>query len=105
MPVAPTQTNMANNPCRLCLWAVGYAARRWPALTGVLTCMLVKILFDVLKPWPMKFLVDYVLKEQPMPDAVAGAVALLPGPATPENLITWSISASMVWREWPRIDP
>jgi ATP-binding cassette subfamily B protein/subfamily B ATP-binding cassette protein MsbA len=88
--------NIANNPVRLCLWAAGYAARRWPALTGVLTCTLAKILFDVLKPWPMKFLVDYVLKDEPMPLEVAGAVSLLPGAATAEHLILWCVAATVV---------
>jgi ATP-binding cassette, subfamily B, bacterial len=88
--------NIANNPVRLCFWAVSYAVRRWPALTGVLGCMLVKVLFDVLKPWPMKFLVDYVLKQEPMPEPVAGAVSFLPGSATPENLITWCVAVTVI---------
>jgi ATP-binding cassette, subfamily B, bacterial len=63
---------------------------------GVVACMLVKILFDVLKPWPMKFLVDYVLKAKPMPDEVAHAVERLPGPATPQNLILWSVGSTVI---------
>jgi ATP-binding cassette subfamily B protein len=58
--------------------------------------MLVKIVFDVLKPWPMKFLVDYVLKQEPMPTEVAGAVAFLPGAATPESWITWCVAATVI---------
>ncbi len=75
---------------------MGYAVRRWPALVGVAACMLVKIGFDVLKPWPLKFLVDHVLREQPMTPAVADAVAILPGSTTPENLITWCVTATVV---------
>lgn len=88
--------NIANYPGRLCWWACGYALRRWPALVGVLACTLVKIFFDVLKPWPMKFLVDYVLKAEPMPENVHGAVSLLPGTTTAQGLILWCISATVV---------
>src|SRR5262245_8069082 len=58
--------------------------------------MVVKVLFDALKPWPMKFLVDYVLKAEPMPEATADAVAFLPGSTTPENLILWCVAASVL---------
>ncbi len=88
--------NIANHPGRLCLWAARYAVRRWPALTGVLSCTLVKILFDVLKPWPMKVLVDYVLKEEPMPESVAGVVAALPGAVTPQSLVLWCVAATVL---------
>jgi ATP-binding cassette subfamily B protein/subfamily B ATP-binding cassette protein MsbA len=94
--VSPVQVNIANNPCRLCLWAGGYAVRRWRALAGVLACMLLTIVFDLLKPWPMKFLVDYVLKEDPMPEDVAGAVAWLPGSASAETLIAWCVAATVI---------
>jgi ATP-binding cassette subfamily B protein/subfamily B ATP-binding cassette protein MsbA len=78
------------------MWAVGYAAHRWPALVVVLGCMLTKILLDVLKPWPMKFLVDYVLKDETMPEGVAGAVDILPGGANAANLITWCVGATVI---------
>ena len=87
--------NIANHPARLCIWAARYAVRRWPALTGVLSCTLVKIGFDVLKPWPMKVLIDYVLKEEPMPEDVAGAVATLPGTQAPQNLVLWCVPATI----------
>ncbi len=41
--------------------------RRWPALAGVVGALLLRVGLDVLKPWPMVFLVDYVLRGQSMP--------------------------------------
>lgn len=94
--MASARLDIAKKPWRLCLWALGYALRRWPALSGVLACMLVKVVFEALKPWPMKFLVDYVLRDETMPPGVANAVSLLPGPATPQALITWCVVATLI---------
>src|SRR5262245_65838700 len=81
---------------RLCMWALGYGLRRRTALFVVLATMLLKIGLDVLKPWPMKFLVDHILKGEPMSDGVAGAVEFLPAAATPDNLLTWCVVATLV---------
>src|SRR5262249_6663746 len=43
-------------------WLAHYALRRWTALLGVAAAMLLKIGLDLLKPWPMVFLVDFVLQ-------------------------------------------
>lgn len=51
----------------VCLWAVRYAGRRWGALLGVGAAMIVKAGLDVLKPWPMVFLVDHILQNRIMP--------------------------------------
>jgi ATP-binding cassette subfamily B protein/subfamily B ATP-binding cassette protein MsbA len=58
--------------------------------------MLLKIGLDVLKPWPMKFLVDHVLLGAALSPAVAAAVGLLPGAGSPEGLVTWCVAASVV---------
>src|SRR5262245_19736992 len=86
----------ADSMSRVCLWALGYGLRRRIALVAVLAAMLLKIGLDVLKPWPMKFLVDYILKAEPMPPALAGAINLLPGSGTPENLLIWCVAATLV---------
>ena len=46
---------------RVCLWSLGRARQRWPALAGVLAAMLLKVGLDVLKPWPLKLLIDHVV--------------------------------------------
>ena len=81
---------------RLCRWAFGYALRRRLPLAGVSVSMLLKIGLDVLKPWPMVFLIDYVLRGYTMPAALSGFVEVLPGPATASYLIGWSVAATVL---------
>jgi len=86
---------------RLCAWATGYAFRRgWPLL-GVSGSLLLRVTLDVLKPWPMVFLIDYVLREKAMPSLLERFVEALPGPATPSALIGWSVGfCSVGWPDW-----
>src|SRR5437667_4923998 len=81
---------------RLCLWSLGHARRRWPALTGVLATMLLKAGLDVLKPWPMKVLIDQVISDQPMPPALAGVLDYLPYTATRDGLLWWCVAGTVV---------
>ncbi|MGZ4962272.1 MAG: ABC transporter ATP-binding protein [Limisphaerales bacterium] len=80
----------------LCVWATTYAFRRWLALGAVLGTMLLKTGFDLLKPWPMVFLVDYVLQHKAPTPAVKTVVDWLPGAPTTGNLILWSVAATIV---------
>lgn len=81
---------------RLCGWAMGYAFRRgWPLL-GVSGSLLLRVALDVLKPWPMVFLIDYVLRGQAMPPLAARLVEALPGAPTPSTLIGWSVAATVL---------
>src|SRR5205814_2206436 len=84
------------NLFRLCGWVFHYAARRRGPLAGVLLSMLLKVGLDVLKPWPMVFLIDYVLRTKAMPPWVASLVNALPGPHTPPSLIGWSVIATVL---------
>jgi ATP-binding cassette subfamily B protein len=80
----------------LCAWALRYAFRRgWPLL-GVSGSLLLRVGLDVLKPWPMVFLIDYVLRGQSQPPLVAQLVEALPGAATPINLVGWSVAATVL---------
>jgi len=81
---------------RICAWALGYGTRRWPALAVLLATMLLKIGLDVLKPWPMKVLVDYALSRKPMPPALAGVIEALPGRAGSDALIAWSVAGTLL---------
>lgn len=81
---------------RLCGWATRYAFRRgWPLL-GVSGSLLLRVGLDVLKPWPMVFLIDYVLRSQTQPPLLAQLVEALPGAATPINLVGWSVAATVL---------
>jgi ABC-type multidrug transport system fused ATPase/permease subunit len=76
-------------------WAAGYAARRRLALGSVLLTVLLKVGLDLLKPWPMVFLVDYVLSGKTTPLTLRIAQAL-PGAPDTKWLIFWSIFATIV---------
>lgn len=81
---------------KLCGWATRYALRRgWPLL-GVSSSLLLRVGLDVLKPWPMVFLIDYVLRGQAKPPLVARLVEALPGATTPANLVGWSVAATVL---------
>jgi ATP-binding cassette subfamily B protein len=81
---------------RLCGWALRYAFRRGGPLLGVSASLLGRVGLDVLKPWPMVFLIDYVLRGQTQPPLVAQFVEALPGAATPLNLVGWSVAATVL---------
>ena len=94
---------MSTNPSKpeltlpkLFRWSLHYTARRRGPLVAVLFSMLLQVGLDVLKPWPMVFLVDHVLKTKPMPHWMASIVNLLPGPHTPGSLIAWSVVATVL---------
>jgi ATP-binding cassette subfamily B protein/subfamily B ATP-binding cassette protein MsbA len=78
-------------------WVLGYARRRRGALAVVVLSMLLKVGLDVLKPWPMLFLVDYVLQTRVLPGWLDALVQALPGGATPAALINWSVAATIVF--------
>lgn len=80
----------------LCRWALSYAFGRWLALLAVVSMMLPQIALDMLKPWPMAFLIDYVLKKEKASPAVETIVSWLPGAHTEANLILWSVAATIV---------
>src|SRR5260370_24149844 len=44
----------------------------------------------------MKVIQDYILKQEPMPQAVARLVALLPGTSTPASLVGWCVGATVL---------
>jgi ATP-binding cassette subfamily B protein/subfamily B ATP-binding cassette protein MsbA len=81
---------------RLCCWALTRASRRWPALAAVLGAMLLQVGLDVLKPWPMKVLIDHVVGERVPPPELAAVLGWLPGGSTPEGLLTWCVAATVL---------
>jgi ATP-binding cassette subfamily B protein len=80
---------------QLCFWSLGYARRRWLPLVAVLALMLVKVGLDILKPWPMKVLVDNALGGQPLPEALHGPIRWLPAAGTREGLLAWCVTATV----------
>ena len=85
-----------NGIIEVCRWALGYAFKRpWP-LAGVIASMLLKVGLDVLKPWPMIVLIDYVLGTKVMPNSLARFLAALPGGSNPSALIGWTVAATVI---------
>src|SRR5437667_11415093 len=81
---------------RLCMRLVRYAIRRWQGLIVVVAIMFFKIGIDVLKPLPMKVLVDNVLNQKPIENMIAGVVELLPRAGSREGLLAWTIGATVL---------
>src|SRR5258708_30233770 len=80
----------------LCLWAMSYAVRRWVPLIAVIASMLLRIGLDLLKPWAMAVLIDYVLQKKAMPAALQKLIQTLPGGTSPTALIGWTVGATVV---------
>lgn len=81
---------------RLCLRLLRYAGQRWTGLIVVLAIMLLKTGMDVLKPLPMKLLVDNVLDQKPLQQGLADLVEILPGAASREGLLIWVVVATFL---------
>jgi ATP-binding cassette subfamily B protein len=92
----PTPSRADGGLLALLRWVMSYAVRRWLALATVVGCLLLKVGLDVLKPWPMLFLIDYVLQARVMPGWVRSLVESLPGSQTSAALIGWTVGATIV---------
>lgn len=80
----------------LARWVAGYAAHRWLVLLAVLGSMLLKVLLNVVKPWPMVLLVDHVLQNRPLADWARSLLELLPGAAERSGLIAWAVGGTAI---------
>jgi ATP-binding cassette subfamily B protein/subfamily B ATP-binding cassette protein MsbA len=93
---APQARPIDTSALRLFTWLARYALSRWGGLLAVLATMVAKIGLDLLKPWPMKVLVDYGLGDRPLSPVLASLAAVVPGSETREGLIGWSIAATVI---------
>jgi ATP-binding cassette, subfamily B, bacterial len=74
-----------------------YALPHWRGVVIVLFVMALGIALDVLRPWPMKLLVDNVLGQQPLPAEIEGLLEALPGPGGREGLLLWVCVSTVVF--------
>src|SRR5439155_10763500 len=58
--------------------------------------ILFNTVLEVLKPWPMVFLIDYVLQGKERPALLSGFLERLPGTETTNQLIAWCVVATVV---------
>src|SRR5258707_2338762 len=96
MPVSVENPKPDFGLVNLCRWVLGYAGRRRGPLVAVLFSMLCQVGLDVLKPWPMVFLIGHVLQKKAMPRWVASLIQSLPGSHTPTALITWIVAETVL---------
>jgi ATP-binding cassette subfamily B protein/subfamily B ATP-binding cassette protein MsbA len=73
-----------------------YPVREWPTLALVVGAMVLQIAFEVLKPWPMKFIVDHVLDGHTLPPLLRDTMERIPGEGTSEALLFWGIAATLL---------
>jgi ATP-binding cassette, subfamily B, bacterial len=84
---------------RLSRWALGYSLRRWPALAAVVASQLVRIGLDVLKPWPMAVLVDYLRAKvtgNELSPLFGNVLNSLPGASSSNGVIAWCVLATIL---------
>jgi ATP-binding cassette subfamily B protein/subfamily B ATP-binding cassette protein MsbA len=62
----------------------------------MLGAMVAAVAFDLLRPWPMKLLIDHVLGGQPLSPGFAALVAALPGAQSTNGLLAWASVATVV---------
>src|SRR5688572_24794767 len=72
-----------------------YALPQWKgvSLSLLLTCL--GVLIVVLKPWPLKVIVDSILPRKPLP-AEAAWLAGLPGGESASTLLAWLAIATLL---------
>lgn len=64
-----------------------YAQGQWRAVLALFGTMFVDIALDLLKPWPLKLLIDNVLGDEPTPGVLT---SVLPGASDPRGLAAWA---------------
>jgi ABC-type multidrug transport system fused ATPase/permease subunit len=69
-----------------------YAKPHWRALIVLLFSMLANIGLELLRPWPLKLVVDNVLGNHPLPAALNG----LPGAHNVDTLLVWVVVATVL---------
>jgi ATP-binding cassette subfamily B protein/subfamily B ATP-binding cassette protein MsbA len=79
-------------------WWVQVARYAFPQRRGLAVIFLLILVGDalnVLKPWPLKLIIDYVLKGRPLPEAVA-PINSLPGGDSSLGLLGWLAAGTVL---------
>jgi ATP-binding cassette subfamily B protein len=71
-----------------------YALPQWKGVSASLLLAVLGVAIDVLKPWPLKLIVDSVLGGQPLPP-FAGWLSGMPGGETAETLLAWLAAGTL----------
>jgi ATP-binding cassette subfamily B protein/subfamily B ATP-binding cassette protein MsbA len=65
------------------------------SLVLVILLIVVTVCLDLLKPWPMKLIVDNVIADKPLPNAVAW-MSVLPGGLESIGLLAWLVAGTVL---------
>jgi ATP-binding cassette subfamily B protein/subfamily B ATP-binding cassette protein MsbA len=79
-------------------WWIQIVRYSLPQRRGLATVFLLIVLGDVLnilKPWPLKLIVDFILQGKPLPDFFE-PIAVLPGGRSPLGLLMWLSAATIL---------
>ncbi|NEQ13584.1 ABC transporter ATP-binding protein [Moorena sp. SIO3A2] len=74
---------------------IPYALPHRRGLLSMMLLMLVGVGLNVLKPWPLKLIVDYVLTDQPLPHSFTWLKAI-PGEESPSWLLGWLAGSTIL---------
>src|SRR5215472_17411560 len=66
-----------------------YVWPHWRGLCVVLGTMVLHIGLHILRPWPLKILLDDVLNQRKVPEELQSVLDVLPGPGGLEGLLLW----------------
>jgi ABC-type multidrug transport system fused ATPase/permease subunit len=72
-----------------------YAMPQWKSVSLSILLMILAVILDVLKPWPLKLVVDSILAGKPLPPMAAWLYEL-PGGHSPSALLAWLVAATIV---------
>jgi ATP-binding cassette subfamily B protein len=74
---------------------LGYAFAHSKGWALIFVATLLTSVVGLLQPWPMKILVDHVLGNAAMSEALAWGTSMLPGGDSPRGLLVWVVVASL----------
>jgi ATP-binding cassette, subfamily B, bacterial len=77
------------------LWLTRYLGPHRGSVAGIFAAMIVTIGMDILRPWPMKVLIDQVLGHRPFPPGLAGLRSVLPLAGGTDGLLVWAVVGTL----------
>ncbi len=81
---------------QLARWVLTRVLRRWQSLAAVLATAVVAVATDLLKPWPMKILIDNGLYGKHPGPRVSALFESLPGNQSTWNLVVWCVVGTVL---------
>lgn len=90
--MSPVDPTFAVSSMRRQARLLRYAKPHWRSITLLSSTMLVDIGLDLVKPWPLKLVIDNVLGHHPTPPVLT---SVLPGATSPHGLLLWAALATV----------